>query len=156
MDTQKKILPSSKNINEAIDNIEGKIVFTNGCFDLLHPGHVMLLERAKSHGDFLIVGINTDESVRRLKGESRPVNDLSTRTIMVAALESVDMVIPFDEDTPYELVKMIEPDIIVKGGDYSPEEVVGSDIVISKGGEVIIIDILEGYSTTNILKKLKG
>lgn len=134
-----------------------KIVFTNGCFDLLHLGHVDYLSKAKDHGDILIVGVNTDRSVKMLdKGENRPVTDENARATIVAALHFVDAVVLFDEETPYELIKTVQPDVLVKGSDYRPEDIVGYDIVKEKGGEVITIDFLPGYSTTSIEEKIKG
>lgn len=130
------------------------IVFTNGCFDILHRGHVEYLAQAADLGDKLIVGLNTDASVKRLKGESRPVNDEKSRALMLSALQFVDVVVFFGEDTPYELIKQVQPDILVKGNDYKPEEIVGYDIVTAKGGKVLTIDLVEGFSTTNIIKRL--
>lgn len=132
-----------------------KIVFTNGCFDILHLGHIDYLSKARDQGDILIVGVNTDDSVRRLKGNGRPLTDEVSRSMIIASLHFVDAVILFDEDTPYELIKFIQPDILVKGKDYKPEEVVGYDIVTKKGGEVVTIDLVEGYSTTAIEEKIK-
>jgi len=129
-----------------------KIVFTNGCFDILHLGHVKYLQKAKTLGDKLIVGLNSNASVRRLKGESRPVNDEYDRAYLLASLEVVDYVVIFDEDTPYELIKKVKPDILVKGKDYEGKEVVGSDIA----KEVKLIDFVEGRSTTNIIKKVQN
>lgn len=134
--------------------MEGKLVFTNGCFDILHAGHVLYLEQAKALGDILIVGLNSDASVKRLKGESRPVNSQQNRSIVLAALAAVDYVIVFDEETPYELIKAIQPDVLVKGGDWSEDSIVGADIVKAKGGEVISLPFWEGLSTTNILKAM--
>ena len=136
-------------------NEKQKIVFTNGCFDLLHVGHVLYLEDAKSMGDKLIVGLNSDHSVGRLKGHTRPIKDIFDRSHVLAALESVDMVIVFEEDTPLGLITYIVPDLLVKGGDYEIENIVGYDIVIGSGGEVKTIPIIEGYSTTNIEEKIK-
>lgn len=130
------------------------IVFTNGCFDILHRGHVEYLAQAADLGDKLIIGLNTDASVKRLKGESRPVNDEKSRALLLSALQFVDVVVFFDEDTPYELIKQLQPDILVKGNDYKPEEIVGYDIVTAKGGKVLTIDLVEGFSTTNIIKRL--
>lgn len=130
------------------------IVFTNGCFDILHRGHVEYLAQAADLGDKLIIGLNTDVSVKRLKGESRPVNDEKSRALLLSALQFVDVVVFFDEDTPYELIKQVQPDILVKGNDYKPEEIVGYDIVTAKGGKVLTIDLVEGFSTTNIIKRL--
>ncbi len=134
-----------------------RIVFTNGCFDLLHLGHIDYLSKAKDYGDILIVGVNTDHSVKMLdKGESRPITDENARATIVAALHFVDAVVLFDEETPYELIKTVQPDVLVKGSDYRPEDIVGYDIVKEKGGEVMTIDFLPGYSTSGIEKKIKG
>ena len=130
------------------------IVFTNGCFDILHRGHVEYLAQAADLGDKLIVGLNTDASVKRLKGESRPVNDEKSRALLLSALQFVDAVVLFGEDTPYELIKQVLPDILVKGNDYKPEEIVGYDIVTAKGGKVLTIDLVEGFSTTNIISRM--
>lgn len=134
---------------------EGKIVFTNGCFDILHPGHADYLEKARVMGSCLIAGINTDNSVRRLKGPSRPVNDENTRARMLAALESVNAVVLFEEDTPYELISAIKPDILVKGDDYTPDKIVGADVVIANGGRVETVALLKGYSTTGMIEKIR-
>lgn len=131
-----------------------KIVFTNGCFDLLHLGHIDYLAKAKDLGDKLIIGVNTDNSVRRLKGVYRPLQDENSRLHILAALEFVDAVILFNEDTPYELIKKIQPDVLVKGADYKIEDIVGYDIVTSRGGEVKTIEYLEGYSTTSIEQRI--
>lgn len=133
-----------------------KIVFSNGCFDILHRGHVEYLSKAADLGDVLIIGLNTDASVRRLKGESRPVNGQESRALMLAALSFVDAVVFFDEDTPYNLINKVQPDVLVKGKDYKREDVVGYDIVTSKGGKVITIDLVDGFSTTNIINKING
>ena len=130
------------------------IVFTNGCFDILHRGHVEYLAQAADLGDKLIIGLNTDASVKRLKGESRPINDEKSRALLLSALQFVDVVVFFDEDTPYELIKQVQPDILVKGNDYKPEEIVGYDIVTAKGGKVLTIDLVKGFSTTNIISRL--
>jgi D-beta-D-heptose 7-phosphate kinase/D-beta-D-heptose 1-phosphate adenosyltransferase len=129
-----------------------KIVFTNGCFDILHIGHVKYLQKAKALGDKLIVGVNSNDSVKRLKGPTRPVNDEYDRAYLLASLEIVDYVVIFDEDTPYKLIKKVKPDILVKGADYKGKEVVGSDIA----KEVKLIDFVEGKSTTNIIKKVRN
>lgn len=131
-----------------------KIVFTNGCFDLLHLGHVDYLAKAKDLGDRLIIGVNTDSSVKRLKGENRPLQDENSRLHILAALHSVDAVVLFDDDTPYELIKKIQPDILVKGADYKIENIVGYDIVTSRGGSVQTIEFIEGYSTTKIEQRI--
>ena len=133
-----------------------KIVFTNGCFDILHIGHVLYLEEARNLGDVLIIGVNDDASISRLKGLHRPINDLKARLHVLAGLESVSMVIPFDTDTPYDLINSIIPNILVKGGDWQPSQIVGSDIVLSNGGEVHSLRFVDGYSTTGIEKKIKG
>ena len=131
-----------------------RVVFTNGCFDLLHLGHVDYLAKAKDLGERLIIGVNTDSSVKRLKGEHRPLQDENSRLHILAALQSVDAVVLFDEDTPYELIKEIEPDILVKGADYKIKNIVGYDIVVSRGGSVQTIEFIEGYSTTLIEKRI--
>jgi rfaE bifunctional protein nucleotidyltransferase chain/domain len=131
-----------------------KVVFTNGCFDILHRGHVEYLSKASDMGDVLVVGLNTDASVKRLKGESRPINDEQARALILASLGFVDAVVLFDEDTPYELIKAIRPDVLVKGADYKPEEIVGYDIVTSYGGKVETVPLVEGYSTTSIISNL--
>ncbi len=127
------------------------IVFTNGCFDLLHPGHLHILEVSRGKGDYLFVGVNTDNSVSRLKGESRPIQPLESRTAILSSLRSVDCVIPFSEDTPLELVKLILPDVLVKGGDYRQDQIVGADAVIGNGGRVEIVPLLHGHSTTSTI-----
>lgn len=131
-----------------------KLVFTNGCFDILHRGHLHLLKKAKDMGDTLIIGLNTDDSVHRLKGANRPLKDEVTRAELLAALVYVDFVILFNEDTPYELIKVVQPDLLVKGGDYKPEEIVGHDIVTGQGGAVRTVPFLEGFSSTSIIEKL--
>lgn len=133
-----------------------KIVFTNGCFDLIHQGHVDYLAKAREKGDVLILGLNTDNSVHRLKGATRPIQDEQSRAMIIASLLCVDYVVLFDEDTPYELIKNIQPDVLVKGADYKKENIVGYDIVTKKGGVVETIEFLEGYSTSNIIKKIKA
>ncbi|HKL08096.1 MAG TPA: D-glycero-beta-D-manno-heptose 1-phosphate adenylyltransferase [Bacteroidales bacterium] len=132
-----------------------KIVFTNGCFDILHRGHIEYLAQAANFGDILMIGLNTDDSVRKLKGDSRPVQDQYARALLLASLHFVHAVVYFNEDTPYELIKKVQPDILIKGSDYHVEDIVGSDIVMQKGGEVKTIDFIPGYSTTSIIDKLK-
>ncbi|MCX4026096.1 bifunctional D-glycero-beta-D-manno-heptose-7-phosphate kinase/D-glycero-beta-D-manno-heptose 1-phosphate adenylyltransferase HldE [Endozoicomonas sp. SM1973] len=132
-----------------------KIVFTNGCFDILHAGHVGYLEQARAHGDRLIVAVNSDESVHRLKGEGRPVNPVDRRMTVLAGLEAVDWVVSFAEDTPEALLALVKPDVLVKGGDYSVKQVVGAPIVESYGGEVAVLDFLDNCSTTAIVEKIK-
>jgi len=133
-----------------------KIVFTNGVFDILHEGHIASLSEAALYGHILIVGINSDASVKRLKGETRPVNQESSRCLLMASLVMVDGVIIFEEDTPLQLITAILPDVLVKGGDYTLEEIVGATEVCANGGEVKIVPILEGFSTTGIIEKMKG
>lgn len=135
---------------------EGKtIVFSNGCFDILHRGHVEYLSKAADLGDILIIGLNTDASVKRIKGPSRPVNDEKARAVVLAALEFVDAIMFFEEDTPYNLIKNVQPDVLVKGKDYKAEDIVGCDIVTNKGGKVETIELVEGFSTTNTINKMK-
>ena len=133
-----------------------KIVFTNGCFDILHYGHVHYLADAKKLGDYLVVGINSAASVKRLKGAHRPINDDLTRFHLLAALAFVDIVVEFDDDTPLELIKKINPDILVKGGDWQPSQIIGSDFVLAGGGEVKSLPFVVGYSTTNIEAKIRS
>jgi len=132
------------------------IVFTNGCFDILHPGHISYLHNARLLGDYLVVGVNSDRSVNRLKGMSRPINNLNYRMFMLASLQSVDAVISFEDDTPYELISDISPSILVKGGDYKESEIVGHDLVTNSGGKVVILDYLEEYSSTKIINSLSN
>ena len=129
------------------------VVFTNGCFDVLHRGHVDLLAAARAKGDLLVVGLNDDASVRRLKGSDRPVNGWEDRAAILAALESVDVVVGFSEDTPLRLVEDLLPDILVKGADYRPEEVVGGDVVLAHGGKVELVPLTPGRSTSRILRR---
>jgi rfaE bifunctional protein nucleotidyltransferase chain/domain len=131
------------------------VAFTNGVFDLLHPGHIDLLVAARQSADALIVGINSDASVRRLKGASRPIRSESERAYVLAAVEAVDLVVIFSEDTPLELVKLLEPDVIVKGGDYNEETIVGAAEVKSRGGRVVVVPLTPGQSTTGIIGKLR-
>ena len=133
-----------------------KIVFTNGCFDIVHRGHAEYLAKARSLGNYMIVGLNSDNSVTRLKGENRPLQEQSSRAIILASFGFVDNVVIFDEDTPYDLIKLIQPDILVKGADYKPEDVVGYDIVTESGGKILTIELVEGFSTTNIVNKISS
>ena len=134
-----------------------KIVFTNGVFDLMHLGHVDYLSKAKDCGDILIVGMNSDASVKMLnKGDTRPLQDQISRSVVLASLHFVDYVVIFDEETPYELIKALQPDVLVKGADYKVEQIAGHDIVLARGGEVKLIELVQGYSTTAIEKKIKG
>jgi len=132
-----------------------KIVFTNGCFDLLHRGHIEYLARAASLGSILLVGLNSDASVTRLKGDQRPVQDEYSRALLTTSLRFVTGVKLFDEDTPYELISRIVPDVLVKGGDYKEEDIVGGDVVKSNGGEIVTIDFTEGYSTSGLIEKIR-
>jgi rfaE bifunctional protein nucleotidyltransferase chain/domain len=132
-----------------------KIVFTNGCFDILHVGHIRYLSEARSLGDILVVGVNSDDSVRNLKGPSRPINSLSDRALLLSELVCVDYVVSFKEQTPLKLIKMIMPDILVKGGDYTLDTVVGSSEVIDAGGKVELLKFHDGYSSTNYIDKIK-
>ena len=136
---------------------EGKrVVFTNGCFDVLHPGHVDLLARARAEGDVLVVGLNSDASVRRQnKGPERPVNSEAVRAFMLAHLAAVDYVVIFSEDTPFELIRALEPDVLVKGGDWTPDKIVGADLVLARGGQVLSLPLLGDFSTTAWLEKNK-
>ncbi|HEU4471056.1 MAG TPA: D-glycero-beta-D-manno-heptose 1-phosphate adenylyltransferase [Flavisolibacter sp.] len=137
--------------------LKGKtIVFTNGCFDLIHAGHITSFTEAARHGDVLVVGLNADTSVRQLKGKDRPVNHEQARATVVAALAMVDAVIIFSESTPLELILAIKPDVLVKGGDYKPEEIVGAKEVKSWGGQVIVNPILPGFSTTSLINKIQN
>ncbi len=155
--TKISALPSNKIINnneiksfaESIKSY--KSVFTNGCFDILHPGHVYILNECRKYGELLIVGLNSDASIKRLKGETRPYHKFEDRANVLAALESVDYIIGFDDDTPKNLIEALTPNVLIKGGDYTPETIVGADWTTSHGGKVVIIPLLEGHSTTAIL-----
>lgn len=137
-------------------NPNKKIVFTNGCFDIIHRGHVDYLNKAADLGDLLFVGLNTDASVSKLKGPHRPIQDEQSRLMIMAALECVSAVCLFDEETPLNLINEVQPDVLVKGSDYAPENIVGYDIVKAKGGEVLTIDFIDGYSTSGIERKIKN
>ncbi|HLA39336.1 MAG TPA: D-glycero-beta-D-manno-heptose 1-phosphate adenylyltransferase [Candidatus Glassbacteria bacterium] len=132
-----------------------KIVFTNGCFDIIHPGHVAYLEDAASRGDVLVLGLNSDASVRRLKGPGRPINPQGDRALLLAGLASIDYVTFFDQDTPLELIMAVKPDVLVKGGDWTVENIVGHEFVLERGGEVYSLPFKEGYSTTRLIDKIK-
>jgi len=134
----------------------GRVVFTNGVFDLLHPGHVDLLHAASREGDAMLVAVNSDASVKRLKGDSRPVRSEAERALVVAALATVDAVVVFEQDTPLELIRALTPDVLVKGGDYTEATVVGAEDVRARGGRVVIIPLTPGHSTTAIVEKLRG
>lgn len=157
MQTENKIIERQdiKPIVNRLKEENRKIVFTNGCFDLLHSGHIILLEKARSYGDLLILGINTDSSVRRLKGATRPINDQYERARVLAGLEAVSYVTFFAEDTPAKIISEIIPDILVKGGDYEIDEIVGRETVEKNSGEVIVVPLVEGRSTTSIINKIK-
>lgn len=131
-----------------------QVVFTNGCFDLLHVGHTDYLEKARGLGGKLVVGVNTDDSIRKLKGETRPVVPASSRARVMAALAFVDAVVLFDEDTPQQLIEAIKPNILVKGDDYKPENIVGAAFVLANGGKVLTLPLVEGFSTSNIINKI--
>lgn len=131
------------------------LVFTNGCFDIIHRGHIEYLNQAKSLGKSLIIGLNSDASVRKIKGEGRPINNQTDRAFVLNNLKCVDAVIIFDEDTPYDLIKALRPDFLVKGGDWREEQIVGSDVVKNYGGKVYSLKYIDSYSTTNIIDKIK-
>lgn len=133
-----------------------KIVFTNGCFDILHQGHIDLLAKAADQGNVLIVGLNSDSSVRHLKGSERPINREEDRALMLASLLCVDAVCIFEEATPLKLIEIIQPDVLVKGGDYQKEQIVGSQEVEARGGTVVIVPFVQGYSTSGLVEKIKG
>jgi len=147
----------SKELLEKIETLRNnkKIVFTNGCFDLLHIGHVKYLKEAKSKGDFLVVGINSDASVKRLKGPTRPIQNENDRSEILAALESVDATVVFAEDTPENLIKMVRPDVLVKGGDWKINQIVGGEFVHGYGGKVLSLMFIDGKSTTSIVSKIE-
>jgi rfaE bifunctional protein nucleotidyltransferase chain/domain len=132
-----------------------EVVFTNGCFDIIHLGHIDYLSKARSLGNVLMIGLNTDHSVSKLKGPNRPVNNEIARANILASFNFVDAIVLFDQETPYELINTVKPNILVKGSDYQPEDIVGYDIVKANGGRIETIDFLEGYSTTSIIEKLK-
>jgi rfaE bifunctional protein nucleotidyltransferase chain/domain len=148
-------LPSLKSKLEEWKSEGKKVVFTNGVFDLLHIGHITYMAKAADLGDKLIIGLNSDKSVKRIKGESRPVNDQNSRSAILAALFFVDAIIVFEEDTPRDLITALLPDVLIKGADYAIENIVGGKEVIANGGEVKTIDFVEGYSSTSIIQKIK-
>jgi len=158
IERRKSKILSSKNLKNTINALRQfgkKIVFTNGCFDILHPGHLKLLKEAKSFGDILIVGLNSDGSLKLLKGENRPIVKQKDRLVIIASLKIVDFVIIFEEETPFNLIKSISPDVLVKGGDYNIDEIVGGDYINQIGGEVKIVKLKEGYSTSKLINNLK-
>jgi len=132
-----------------------KIAFTNGCFDILHPGHIGYLSAARQLGDYLIIGLNDDDSVYRLKGDHRPINPLEDRACMLASLRCVDMVVAFSEDTPLNLIKHLKPDVLIKGGDYRTEDIIGASEVRAHGGEVVAMPFIEGYSTSDLITRIR-
>lgn len=143
-------------INEQLSPLRSqhRIVFTNGCFDIIHLGHISLLQEVSKLGDITIVAINSDASIRRIKGDQRPIQDEQSRSAVIDALKCVDYTLIFDEDTPLRAIKLIQPDVLVKGGDYAVKDIVGYETVLSNGGEVTTIPLVEGYSTSNIIKKI--
>jgi len=148
-----------RTLGQAIEwrrGLSGRVVFTNGVFDLLHPGHVDLLLAARAQGDTLIVGMNSDSSVRRLKGPARPVRSADERSYLLAALSSVDAVVVFDEDTPLELIRALGPDVLVKGGDYNEATIVGAEDVRRRGGRVVVVPLTPGHSTTSMVDRMRG
>ncbi|MDY0325549.1 MAG: D-glycero-beta-D-manno-heptose 1-phosphate adenylyltransferase [Candidatus Cloacimonadaceae bacterium] len=153
-----KIVPGIEiaDISEDLHLSGQQIVFTNGCFDIIHAGHVAYLSQAKALGDILIVGLNSDASVKRLKGDGRPINTQQDRALVLAAFSFVDYVVIFEQNTPLALIKEVEPDILVKGGDWPISKIVGSDFVMERGGRVLSLNFVEGLSTTGILERLKG
>lgn len=154
-----KIIADKKGLSLILDTWakeNKRIVFTNGCFDLLHRGHIDYLSKASDYGDVLVIGLNTDDSVSRLKGPHRPIQDEKARAEIMAALGFVDLVVYFNEDTPYDLIKIVQPDVLVKGADYKAEDIVGYDIVMNKGGKVETLEFLPGYSTSAIEAKIKN
>lgn len=147
----------SSNSSDFLKKNEGKkIVFTNGCFDILHRGHISYLNEARKLGDVLFLGLNSDASVKRLKGESRPINNQEDRKFILENLRSIDCVEIFDEDTPLDLIKAISPSILVKGGDWRPEQIVGSEFVLSNGGSVLSLKFIDGHSTTSVIEKIQS
>lgn len=153
---ESRVLSISDALNKVKDwKKQGKtIAFTNGCFDLLHRGHIYSLSQAAKEADYLIVGLNSDSSTKKLKGEGRPVNDEESRALLLASLVMVDGVVIFNEDTPLELIKKLLPDVLVKGGDYAVEQIAGAKEVIANGGRVVINPIVQGYSTTSLVDKI--
>ena len=149
------ILPEPRSFFAAVPRPK-TLCFTNGCFDLIHPGHVQYLADARALGDFLVVGLNSDASVARLKGAGRPVQDEAARAAVLLGLRSVDAVVRFDEDTPQELIRALRPDVLVKGGDYTPETVVGREIVEGRGGRLVLIPFLPGHSTSRIEERIRS
>lgn len=158
MPTANKIVIKEEGIKKVSDwKAKGlSIVFTNGCFDILHLGHIDYLEKARNKGDKLIIGLNTDDSIKVLKGENRPINTEESRARLLAALEFVDMVVLFEEETPIDLIEYLTPDVLVKGNDYKEEDIVGYSFVKSNGGRVETVELVDGFSTTNIIDKIRN
>lgn len=157
MISKNKKIFSAKQLKQLLKKLRyKKIVFTNGCFDLLHVGHISLLRKARRAGDVLVVALNTDSSVRKLKGQNRPIVPLKERMEVISALEMVDYVTWFSEKTPKNLVKRLEPNVIVKGGDYKPEKIVGADFVMQRGGKVVVAPFKKNKSTTELLRKIQN
>ncbi|PWJ42047.1 D-glycero-beta-D-manno-heptose 1-phosphate adenylyltransferase [Sediminitomix flava] len=159
MNTENKIindLNSLKELRQSWKEDNLKVVFTNGCFDIVHLGHIDYLEKARNLGQKLIIGLNTDESIKTLKGESRPINDAYARARMLAAFQFVDAVILFGEETPFNLINSLLPDVLVKGNDYTIDTIVGAKEVLANGGKVETVELVAGYSTSNIINKIKG
>ena len=154
MSSPARFYPDAASFLQAHPRGQGTLCFTNGCFDLLHPGHVQYLADARALGDFLVVGLNADASVARLKGPSRPLQDETARALVLLGLRSVDAVVLFHEDTPLELITALQPDVLVKGGDYTPETVVGRDLVEARGGRLALIPFLAGHSTSTIVERI--
>lgn len=152
---EEKIVSRAFFVENAVKRHRQKLVFTNGCFDVLHYGHVHYLLQAKALGDILVVGLNSDDSVRRLKGPARPINGEKERAFVLAALACVDYVVVFEEDTPKELIETVRPDVLVKGGDYALDQIVGADFVTRNGGTVTTLPFVEGFSSTRIIEQLK-
>ena len=155
---EKKIIKSSFDLQKIIKTWKKsnqKIVFTNGCFDVLHLGHIKILSESKNLGDKLVVGLNTDDSVKILKGKNRPVNNNQHRSMMLAALSFVDLIVFFEEENPYNLIKLVLPNIITKGGDYEEKDVIGGDLILSKGGQINIIPLLPNLSSSKLIEKCK-
>ena len=155
MTSPARFYPDARTFLEAHPRGPGKLCFTNGCFDLLHPGHVQYLADARALGDFLVVGLNSDASVARLKGPSRPLQDETARALVLLGLRSVDAVVLFGEDTPLELITALQPDFLIKGGDYTPETVVGREVVEARGGRVVLVPFLPGHSTSAIVERIR-
>lgn len=143
-------------IRKDLAKLHKKLVFTNGCFDIIHRGHVEYLYKARKKGDMLLVGLNTDSSVRRIKGDKRPIMDENSRATILCALESVDYVIFFEEDTPLSLIQKIKPDVLIKGADYTVDQIVGAKEVLSWGGKVETVELTRGFSTSGIIEKIKN